>query len=146
MAIGAVSFDVDGVLVDASRRLSICLNGGSVDWSCFLDCGKLALDLPKSRYIDLAARLHGRGHRVVVVTGRPEYMRRCTEAQLRSYGVPFDELYMRPQGDHRQDHLYKADAIARLIKERGEDLGPLRRHAETAKALNAIGIDAVLAY
>ena len=146
MAIGAVSFDVDGVLVDASRRLSICLNGGSVDWSCFLDCGKLALDLPKSRYIDLAARRHGRGHRVVVVTGRPEYMRRCTEAQLRSYGVPFDELYMRPQGDHRQDHLYKADAIARLIKSGVRIWAHFDDNAETAKALNAIGIDAVLAY
>ncbi|MGC8972614.1 MAG: HAD family acid phosphatase [Thermoproteus sp.] len=146
MSLGAISFDIDGVLVDASRRLSMCLNGGSVDWDCFLDCSKLGLDSPKYRYIELALRLYERGRKIVVVTGRPEYMRRCTEAQLRSYGVPFAGLYMRPLGDFRQDHLYKADVMARLIRSGVKIWAHFDDNLDTVKALNALGIDAVLAY
>ncbi|MEL9991843.1 MAG: acid phosphatase [Thermoproteus sp.] len=145
MALGAISFDIDGVLVDATRRLGACLNGSEVDWNCFLDCKKLALDAPKSRNIELARLLSERGYVVVIVTGRPEYMRECTEKQLGLYGVPHRGLYMRPVGDRRRDHLYKAEAISALAGRLGL-WAHFDDNIETVRALRALGIDAVLAY
>ncbi len=141
-----ISFDIDGVLVDASRRLRLCLSGDGVDWGCFLDCEKLALDEPKERYVELAHVLSKRGYYVVVITGRPERMRACTEEQLRSYGVEYKALYMRPDGDRRQDPLYKADAVIALRRSGVEVIVHFDDNPETAKALNALGVDAVLAY
>lgn len=146
MAIGVISFDIDGVLVDASKRLNLCLNDGDVDWDCFLDCGKLALDSPKRRNVELALELSKRGYNVVVITGRPERMRKCTELQLRSYGVVYKALYMRPEGDTRRDHLYKADAIVALRRKGIEVLAHFDDNEDTVKALKAAGIDAILIY
>ncbi|MEZ0249184.1 MAG: acid phosphatase [Thermoproteus sp.] len=145
MALGAISFDIDGVLVDATKRLDVCLNGAEVDWDCFLDCRKLALDAPKSRNIELARLLSSRGYVVVVVTGRPEYMRSCTEEQLKLYGVPHRRLYMRPMGDRRRDHIYKAEVISALAGRLGL-WAHFDDNIETVMALKALGIDAVLAY
>ena len=146
MAIGVISFDIDGVLVDASKRLNLCLNGDDVDWSCFLDCRKLVLDLPKQRNIELVSTISRRGYDVVVITGRPEHMRKCTELQLRSYGVVYKALYMRLEGDTRRDHLYKVDAIIALRRRGIEVLAHFDDNEDTVKALKAAGIDAILIY
>lgn len=137
-----ISFDIDGVLVDASKRLASCMRDGELDLSCFLDCAKLAMDAPLP-YIELANALAER-FRVVVVTGRPEYMRKCTEEQLGRYGLSFNGLFMRPNKDRRPDPLYKADAISRLIGEGIYILVHFEDNRDTAKALRARGIDVVL--
>lgn len=142
----AISFDIDGVLVDALSRLRLCLNGDDVDWDCFLDCEKLALDKPKVHNVELTRFLSKRGHHVVVITGRPERMRECTEEQLKHYGVEYRALYMRPDGDRRRDPLYKADVVAALRRNGVEVLVHFDDNAETVKALKALGIDAVLIY
>lgn len=137
-----VSFDIDGVLVDSSKRLASCVRNGELDLSCFLDCAKLTMDAP-THYIELANVLAKR-FRVVVVTGRPEHMRKCTEEQLRRYGLSFDGLFMRPDEDRRPDPLYKADAISRLINDGVYILAHFEDNGDTARALRAKGIDVVL--
>lgn len=138
-----ISFDIDGVLVDASRRLSICADGERVNWDCFLDCGKLRLDRPKAHNLALMRRLAGRAS-VIVVTGRPEHMRKCTEEQLRRYGAVFERLFMRLEGDKRPDPLYKAEAFTRLSALGIVVAVHFEDNEDTAKALRSLGVDVVL--
>lgn len=124
----AAVFDVDGVLVDCRRRLSAALKvaklrepprsppDGSAFWRAFLCDELLALDEPNWRMVSVAKRYARMGYAVVCLTGRPEALRRPTEEQLRSAGVPFRELVMRPDGDGRSDAEFKSSALVELSR------------------------------
>jgi FMN phosphatase YigB (HAD superfamily) len=111
---GVVVFDIDGVLVDSSQRYNHCQSitkSRREFWNCFFDCSLLYLDRPNERLIQLARTFKNLGWRVVVLTGRVETMRECTEDELRRFGVPFDELMMRLPGDFRRAGSLKRDVV-----------------------------------
>lgn len=141
-----LSSDIDGVLIDATRRLSMCINGSTIDWKCFLDCNKLYLDSPKINNIDFINYLYNRGFKIVLVTGRPETMRECTERQLSAYNVVYEDLFMRPSEDARPDPVYKTDAILRLLRSGLDIAAHFDDNLETVKALRRSGIESILLY
>lgn len=47
--------------------------------------------------------------KIILVSGRDEVCRSETEAWLEENGVPYDLLYMRPEGDSRKDSIVKAE-------------------------------------
>lgn len=139
-----VSFDIDGTLVDASARLMRCIRNGSVDWDCFLDCGKLHMDRPLSHMIGYANSLAERGLGIILLTGRPERMRECTIRQLESYGLGgFVDIFMRPNDNHEPDPVYKAWAMSRILR-RYRVVVHFDDNAETLSAIRRLGIDAAL--
>jgi hypothetical protein len=139
----AVSFDVDGTLIDPAARLSACTSGGSVDWGCFMDCGKLSLDRPKLNNIGLLGYMASRGFLILIVTGRPEDMFKCTMRQLGELGILFHSLVTRRGGDDRPDPEYKLDALLGIP--RGiHHVAHFDDNPQTVMWLRRNGIEAVL--
>jgi len=117
MSHGVVVFDIDGVLVDSSQRYNHCQSitkSRREFWQCFFDCSLLHMDKPNKRLIQLARAFKNLGWRVVILTGRVETMRDCTIGELRQFGVPFDEVIMRKNGDFRKAGEYKRDVVRGL--------------------------------
>lgn len=120
-------FDIDNTLFDARRRLEVAISRFGVRsprelpselqkefWRSYMDPNMLSLDLPLQRTIEMAIVAKDRGLRVVLITGRYEWLRRETEMQLASAGVPYDELVMRPSDSYQPDRELKPFLVRKL--------------------------------
>ncbi|TFI60277.1 hypothetical protein E2493_00765 [Sphingomonas parva] len=115
----AVIFDIDGTLADVSHRLHHL--DGEKDWNAFFKA--MADDAPVEPIARLARMLrHNAEARrdidaVLIVTARPdrEDWRRTTLDWLALHDIPYDAIYMRPEGDIRADHLVKAEMLQRIL-------------------------------
>jgi hypothetical protein len=103
-------FDVDGVVADVRHRLHHVARRPK-NWRRFF--ADAAADTPLASGVELA-REYARDHRLVWLTGRPEYLRPVTERWLARQGLPVEELLMRPTSDHRPAREYKAEQLRRL--------------------------------
>jgi predicted kinase len=107
-----VLFDLDGTLADISHRLHHIKNG-SHDWDRFFaECGNDALIEPIR---DLATDFDCRGYKIILVSGRSDKVRGLTEDWLNAHSVPYSELYMRMDGDYRQDFIIKSEILDHLL-------------------------------
>lgn len=108
----AVIFDIDGTLADATHRLHH-VTGGRRDWDAFF--AGMADDTAIEPICDLLTNFIGKTA-IVLCSGRPEKYRGVTDEWLRRTAgiVRYDALYMRPDGDHRADHVVKAELLARM--------------------------------
>ncbi len=104
-----VLVDMDGTLTDVSHRLHFINQPGKrKNWKRFFEA--MDTDPPIAEIADWVREL-AQQYVIVIVTGRPETYRERTIAWLRRYGVPWDEMYMRPDGDHRADHIVKKEIL-----------------------------------
>ncbi|ADM28721.1 HAD superfamily phosphatase [Ignisphaera aggregans DSM 17230] len=120
-------FDIDGVIFDVSKRLEIakqCSRGDEREfWRYFFQEELLIYDIPRRIGIELLMDRLDRG-RVVIVTGRPNRLRRATLDQLSSAGIPVNrisEIYMRRDNDYRKGYIVKEEIIKYLLS-RGMDI------------------------
>lgn len=60
----------------------------------FVDIFKHPVLKPLPDVVEKTTRWHCQGHCIVLVTARPEGLRRLTEEQLHSAGIPYDTLLM----------------------------------------------------
>lgn len=105
-------FDIDGTLADGTHRLHWIHPRPAKDWRAyFAACDG---DAPIQHIIDLA-RLVYYSHRIVLVSGRSDECRDATVEWLKVHGVPYDALYMRKAGDHRNDDVLKAEILEEMI-------------------------------
>jgi hypothetical protein len=106
----AVVFDIDGVLSDAAGRQHF-LERGKRDWTAFFEaCGDDPVVEEIARLLELLdPSLH-----VVLLTGRPLRVQPQTIAWLRRYGLRWDLLVMRAQGDYAHVTGFKEEAVAQL--------------------------------
>ena len=76
---------------------------------------------------------------LVVSTARPEYLRVETETWLKSKGLKFEKVYMRPNGEENvEDFLIKEKHLKKILKEFGmpvtwcddnlDNIAMLKRH------------------
>jgi phosphoglycolate phosphatase-like HAD superfamily hydrolase len=106
----AVIFDIDGVLSDAAGRQHF-IEQGNRDWSAFFEaCG----DDPVIEEIARLLELLDSSLAVVLLTGRPRRVRPQTLAWLHRYGLRWDLLVMREQGDYAQVTSFKQRTVADL--------------------------------
>jgi hypothetical protein len=106
----AVVFDIDGVLSDAAGRQHF-LERGRRDWTAFFEaCGDDPVIEEIARLLELLdASLH-----VVLLTGRPLRVQPQTIAWLKRYGLRWDLLVMRAQGDYAHVTGFKQEAVEAL--------------------------------
>jgi hypothetical protein len=113
----AVIFDIDGVLSEAAGRQHF-IERGNRDWSAFFEaCG----DDPVIEEIARLLELLDSSLAVVLLTGRPLRVRPQTLAWLHRYGLRWDLLVMREQGDYAQVTTFKQKTVVDL-RARGFDL------------------------
>lgn len=126
----AAVFDIDGVIADISERLKKALEPfgkKNVEelsreekkkfWEEFLNPQLIKLDKPKVETIEYIKRLSGKGVKIIIITGRNEEKQKVeTIEQLKSWNIPYDEIYFRRKGDLRREEIYKKSVIKSLLK------------------------------
>ncbi len=118
--------EVDGVLVDDSRRVRealarLGLPPDSSPWrlkgetrekflGLYYDPASLALDA-RGPFADYVWRRRAAGTRLIIVSRRPEGLRKATEEELKGLGLIWDRLLLSPEGS---DEGWKVRVIAGL--------------------------------
>ncbi len=105
-------FDIDGTLADLSHRLHL-IQGETKDWDAFYKASYD--DAPIWEVISIARALHSAGHIIVYSTGRAEAIRKTTNDWFKKYRVPFGPLFMRKDGDHREDNVVKSELLDNIL-------------------------------
>ncbi|NPA70033.1 MAG: hypothetical protein GXO26_04430 [Crenarchaeota archaeon] len=120
-----VVFDLDGVLIDSSRRYRKCLEElGVTDkyqlytdrelrrkfWKLFLSPKYMYLDTPVKPVVSIV-REKAESYAVVIVTGRTPNMIRETINQLKSFGIPFTAIIFRGRENFDKDYKYKRNVL-----------------------------------
>jgi len=103
-------FDIDGTLADISHRLHF-IQKEPADWNSFYQAA--GSDSPLWDTITVARALSGQ--RLIMVTGRTESIREITVSWLRKYRIPFESIYMRKDGDHREDNVVKSELLDQIL-------------------------------
>jgi len=107
---GAVVFDIDGVLSDATSRQHL-LSGGRGDWQAFFEaCGEDPVIAEIARLVELLDPTLA----VILLTGRPLRVQVQTLTWLERYGLRWDLLVMRESGERGRATTYKRRAVAAL--------------------------------
>jgi phosphoglycolate phosphatase-like HAD superfamily hydrolase len=96
-------FDLDGTLSDCSHRIRMAKSG---DWDGFF--AACFLDTPIYPVIQTANAL-ARFADIWVWTGRNNSVYQKTQAWLAMNSVPFQQLRMRREEDHRPDYVLKRE-------------------------------------
>jgi hypothetical protein len=104
-------FDIDGTVTDPSHRRHL-VEGEVKDWEAFYAAS--AGDQPIWSVITVARALHDAGHILVYSTGRPDSIRMVSQKWMDKYRLPKGAMYMRANGDHREDFVVKAELFDRI--------------------------------
>jgi predicted kinase len=99
----AVIFDVDGTLAKMNGR-------SPFEWE------RVGEDLPKTEIITLAQMYKENGYKLIIFTGRDGVCLGKTKLWLDDYLVPYDEVYIRPEGDQRKDSIIKKELFENNIR------------------------------
>lgn len=105
-AIPAIIVDVDGTLahIDSTNPRSP------------YDATRANEDHHDEVVADLVERMSAE-HHVIIVTGRSEQYREVTEAWLAAHNIHYDRLYMRADGDERNDAIVKDEIFENNIRD-----------------------------
>jgi hypothetical protein len=127
-----IIYDIDNTIFDISKRYKISIEESGIDptrplkrnpvrarkafWKIFLSDKYLYLDEPDEETIEDIRKKYNEGYGIILLTGRPEYMRESTKLQLEKFGIPYHLLIMRPNWNRDPDYLYKPCIIDRLVE------------------------------
>lgn len=101
-------FDIDGTLADTSARQPF-LADGKKDWAgWFRDMDKDPVHADVVQFLDYAL---DRDITVFICTGRDEGYREVTETWLDCNDIGYEDLFMRPAGDRRDDSIVKKEML-----------------------------------
>lgn len=135
----AYIFDIDGTLADCSHRIHH-IQATPKDWdSFFAGCHD---DAPIPHIIELCQHLFwgNEGISIVYVTGRSDQCRAETERWLENYDLPLGPLFMRKEGDHRDDDIIKIELLAQLRADGFEPIMAFDDRDRVVAAWRAAGI------
>lgn len=105
-----VIMDIDGTLADARHRVHYVQkdkDSGKRQWGKFFAAAKDDKPYTHTKLMNLL--FDTTAIIIYLVTGRPENLRKDTEAWLRAHDIRYDALLMRPNNDRRPDYEAKKD-------------------------------------
>lgn len=125
-------FDIDGTLADCGHRLHH-IQKQPKDWDAFF--AETHNDAPIEHMIDIFLAIED-VRCVVFVSGRPERTRTVTENWLVEHVLTCGEpsLYMRADGDHRDDDIVKIELLAQI---RADGYEPIMAFDDRTRVVNA---------
>lgn len=107
-------FDIDGTLADLTHRLH-CIEEVPANWDAFFNlCSE---DCPIESVIGVCRSLMKSGAKIILSSGRSDAVMNKTVEWLTDFGVPFNALYMRKSGDHRQDDIVKSELLDKILSD-----------------------------
>lgn len=110
-------FDIDGTIANTEHRQPF-LQGEKKDWKGWH--ANSQKDTPYWEIVDILRLAHRAGISVVLCTGRDEFCRKDTEKWFEEHEIYYDELFMRKEGDRRDDDVVKRELLAE-IRAKGYD-------------------------
>lgn len=113
----AVIVDVDGTLAEFHpHQVSDWVLGSQKQWEPFF------AHMAEAPVIEAVAKLvkilKAQGQQIVICSGRPDSHREHTQRWLERHTIPFDAMYLRPEGD---DHVDDEEVKAALLNQMRSD-------------------------
>ena len=131
-------FDIDGTLADCSKRLPLILDNDPPKWDEFEALtGSDTLIYGAAKMLWLASLSPFTD--IVLLTSRSEGNRAATMAWLSHYGLPYDHLEMRKNGDQRDAHIVKAERLKMMELEPYRVITVFEDDAKVVKHLRTLG-------
>lgn len=112
----AVIIDLDGTLLSAMHRTHLVEGGGEhkKDWTKFHEL--MVNDETIPAMLDLLMQHKNAGDAIVLLSLRPERFRKIIADDLKGRGIPYDELFLRPEGNYAPGREVKRDIYRQHIK------------------------------
>jgi phosphoglycolate phosphatase-like HAD superfamily hydrolase len=129
-------FDIDGTLADCTHRLHY-IQQHPKDWSAFYSA--CVDDRPIKHMVEVAKYLEN-FRPIVLVTGRSEIVRSETLHWLLEIGVFAARIYMRRDGDHREDSIIKIEMLQQIRDDGYEPIMVFEDRARVVAAWRVAGI------
>lgn len=125
--------DIDGTLAHMRDYR------GPFDWA------KVGLDDVDEVIADIVRTLRdgmelGHGGNVIVMSGRDESCRLQTGVWLAQHNIPFDHLFMRPEGDMRKDNIVKHELFNEHVRDNFDVQFVLDDRDQVVEMWRAMGI------
>ena len=113
-----VVFDLDGTLADITARRALAdktkVGKKKMNWKVFFDPQNIHLDKPNIPVIESFKAMKAAGYTMVIFSGRDAISKDITKLWLKKYGVDFDFLRMRDEGDFTPDDILKKNWMDEL--------------------------------
>ena len=135
---GAYIFDIDGTLADYKHRLHYLLDNEKPDFDSFY--AESEKDEPIFNVVEILKLLQRTGVKIVLVTGRPMKYVNTTLNWLNKHNIPLDALYMREDGDHRQDFIVKQEMYMNQISKNFAILGVFEDRKQCVDMWRRLGL------
>lgn len=104
--------DIDGTIANNEHRIHYLTNGHK-DWDNWHK--NAHKDEPILEIIELLDMAVDIGIKIVLCTGRDEKCRQDTIDWLEVWDIPYDDLFMRPKGDRRDDDIVKFELLQKIL-------------------------------
>jgi predicted kinase len=123
------------VLVDIDGTVALMAGRSPYEWQ------RVGDDKPNPAVIAAVRAMHAAGHAIVFCSGRDEVCRAETEAWLELFvGVPYEALFMRPEGDSRKDSIVKREIFDHEIRSRWRIVGVFDDRQQVVRMWRALGL------
>lgn len=110
----AIICDLDGTLADIRVRLKH-LQGKKKDWKSFNK--SIETDDLHEWCKEILKRFQN-DHKIIIVSGRTDELKKETLAWLKKFDVPHDYLFMRKAKDFRSDTIIKLEIFEKEIRDK----------------------------
>lgn len=132
-----IVFDIDGTLANIEHRRGFVASKPK-NFKAFN--AAIPQDTPHEEITFLAKTFADQGHTVLLCSGRGEESRDITIDQMGNFGVRFDKLFMRKEGDYRADNIVKVELLADIRKQFGEPYLWFDDRKQVVDAIRAEGV------
>ena len=123
------------VLVDIDGTVALMSDRSPFDWA------RVGSDNPNPAVIGAVRAMHAAGNAIVFCSGRDASCRAETEAWLDLYvGVPYEGLFMRPEGDSRKDAIVKREIFDDEVRDRWRIVGVFDDRQQVVRMWRALGL------
>ena len=122
--------DIDGTIANGDHRLHHIQKEPKAWDDYFLACGE---DAP-IKHMQIVVQALSLEARVVFVSGRSDLVREQTIAWLDKHNFSYAALYMRRQGDHKNDDKLKIELLAQL---RADGFEPIMAFDDRSRVVQA---------
>lgn len=121
-------------MVDLDGTLALMQNRGPFEWH---RVGEDALNTPVHALLE---GIRSSGYKVVAMSGRDAVCRPQTEEWLDRHGVEHDELFMRAEGDIRNDAIVKLELFREHVAPNYHVIGALDDRPRVCRMWRSIGV------
>ncbi len=129
--------DIDGTIANTEHRIHYITNGHK-DWeSWYAHSHK---DEPITEVVDILDMASAANIKIVLCTARDEKCRVDTVKWLGDNDIPWDALYMRREGDRRDDDIVKFELLEQIYEAGYNPLLVLEDRDRVVKMWRAAGL------